>query len=203
MTKTTNIARVRRTALALLLPLSGAFLVAGCSSPSDGQGAGSSSSASSAAGPTAGAVGDDATALTAAAATALDAVPSSRLLSIERERGGSAWEILVASADGTEHEVHTDAAGTTVTAGPTSKSTDADDLAENKRFLGDATVTAREAAATLTETVDGSVAELGLDDHLGKTVWEGDVIDSAGTKHSIRLDAGTGDVVTNAVDTDD
>jgi len=34
-------------------------------------------------------------------------------------------------------------------------------------------------------------------------VWEGDVLDSSGTKHSVRIDAGSGDVVTDRVDTDD
>ena len=51
--------------------------------------------------------------------------------------------------------------------------------------------------------VSGTITELGLDDHLGKVVWEGDVRDPSGTKHSVRIDAGSGDVVTDRVDTDD
>ena len=42
-----------------------------------------------------------------------------------------------------------------------------------------------------------------IGDHAGTVVWEGDVLDGSGTTHSIRIDAGTGKVVTETVDTDD
>jgi uncharacterized membrane protein YkoI len=87
-----------------------------------------------------------------------------------------------------------------VTAGPSKEFDDAADKAENVRLTGDAKIGHNDAAVAMTEAVKGSISELGLDDHLGKTVWEGTVVDSAGTKHDIRLDAASGAVVSNVVD---
>lgn len=198
-------------ALAVALPLVGVLSLAGCSTSTADQGAGSGSSPATATSapatttsPTAGATPgvSDAGALTTAAKTALAAVSGSRILSIEQEAGATSWEILVATSDGAEQEIHTNADGTSITAGPAKKSTDAEDLAENKAFLASSGIGYATAASKITATVAGTVTELGLDDHLGKTVWEGDVVDSSGTKHSIRLDSGSGAVVTNTIDTD-
>ncbi|MCL9663820.1 PepSY domain-containing protein [Curtobacterium albidum] len=210
--QTTTKTTARRIALLSALPLVGALTLAGCagdddradtaapaaSAPSvtatDGSASGSTGSGTDAA-------GNDA--LGAAAQTAREAVGSGTVTSIEQEAGGTSWEVLVVTADGNEQEVHVAADGERTTAGPTKDDTDAGDVAENQRFVDAADLSVAQAASTLVETVPGTVTELGLDDHAGTVVWEGDVRDDTGTKHSIRIDAGSGEVVTNTVDTDD
>ena len=194
----------RRIALVAALPLAGALALAGCSSTdaAAGRSASGSSSTGASSAVTATAAAADADSLGAAAKTALDAVGSGTVIAIEQEAGGSSWEIVVAAEDGNEDEVHTDAAGRAVTAGPTAESSDAEDLAENKHLLDGAELSWAEAAAAMTDTVAGTVTELGLDDHAGAVVWEGDVVDPAGTKHSVRIDAATGKIVSNVVDDD-
>lgn len=211
--QTTTKTTVRRTALLAAIPLVGALALAGCASDDDGRddapaaaasGPSVSTDASTGAGATTGtsaAAADDA--LAAAAATARDAVGSGTVTSIEQEAGGTSWEVLVVTSDGNEQEVHVAADGERTTAGPTKETSDADDVAENRRFVDAADLTVEQAASTLTDTVAGTVTELGLDDHAGTVVWEGDVLDGSGTKHSVRIDAGSGKVVTNTVDTDD
>lgn len=201
----TDMPRTRRVTVSAAVLLAGALAVTGCSGGSDsgstGDAASSSTGTSASSGATTTAASNDA--LQAAAATARDAVGSGTVISIEQEQNGSAWEVLVVTEDGAEHEVHTDADGTNVEGTPRTDDSDAEDTAENKRFVGAAELDVNDAATRLTDTVAGTVTELGLDDHAGTVVWEGDVRDTAGAKHSIRIDAGSGDVVTNVVDTDD
>ena len=214
----TDMPRTRRIALSAAVLLAGALAVTGCadSDDTDTAGAGSSTTGSSAGndpssgtgassgtGSSSGTAADSNDALVAAGATARKAVGSGTVISVEQERNGSAWEVLVVTDDGVEHEVHTDAAGTAADGTPRTDDTDADDVAEHRRFVAAAKLDVGDAATRLTDTVAGTVTELGLDDHAGTVVWEGDVRDSAGTKHSVRIDAGSGDVVTNTVDTDD
>lgn len=204
---TTTKTTARRSALLVTLPLVGALALAGCASDDDRDDTPASGGPSVSSNATAGATGSDATAsndaLEAAAATARDAVGSGTVTSIEQEAGGTSWEVLVVTSDGHEQEVHVATDGERVTAGPTEETTIADDVAENERFVDAADLSVSQAAAALTKTVAGTVTELGLDDHAGAVVWEGDVLDASGTKHSVRIDAGSGDVVTNTVDTDD
>jgi uncharacterized membrane protein YkoI len=202
----TDMPRTRRLALSATVLVAGALAVTGCASgsgdPSGSGSSGSGSSSAAATGPaTTAAASNDA--LLAAVATARDAVGSGTVISVEQEQNGSAWEVLVVTSDQTEHEVHTNADGTATTGDPVTDDSDADDRAENQRFVDAAKIDVRDAAARLTDEVAGAVTELGLDDHAGTVVWEGDVRDDSGTKHSIRIDAGSGDVVTNVVDTDD
>ena len=209
--QTTTKTTARRIALLTALPLVGALALTGCSSDDDDRDdvAAPAASAPAASAPSvasdgsssAAATGNDA--LPTAAATARKAVGSGTVTAIEQEAGGTSWEVLVVTADGREQEVHVDADGRRTTAGPTKETSDADDVAEAKRFVGAADLSVAQAASALTKTVSGTVTELGLDDHAGTVVWEGDVRDDAGTKHSIRIDAGSGEVVTNTVDTDD
>jgi uncharacterized membrane protein YkoI len=209
--QTTTKTTARRIALITALPLVGALALTGCSSDDDDRDdvaapAASAPAASategSAGGSSAGSsAGNDA--LPTAAATARKAVGSGTVTSIEQEAGSTSWEVLVVTSDGNEQEVHVDADGKRTTAGPTKETSDADDVAEAKRFLGAADLSVAQAASALTKTVSGTVTELALDDHAGAVVWEGDVRDASGTKHSIRIDAGSGKVVTNTVDTDD
>jgi uncharacterized membrane protein YkoI len=204
--QTTTKTTARRIALLTALPLVGALALAGCASDDDRDDvaapAASAPSVAATGGTATGAAASNA-ALAAAAGTAREAVGSGTVTAIEQEAGGTSWEVLVVTTDGTEHEVHVDADGERTTAGPTQETTDADDIAENQRFVGAADLSVTQAAEALTTAVPGTVTELGLDDHRGTVVWEGDVRDAAGTKHSIRIDAGSGDVVTNTVDADD
>lgn len=160
-----------------------------------GTGTGSSSSGSASSGSN--------TALLAAVATARGEVGSGTVISVEQEQGASAYEVLVVTKDGTEHEVHTNADGSTVAGTPQTEAADADDKAEHERFVAAADLSVKQAVDALQDLHAGTVTELGLDDHVGTVVWEGDVLDSSGTKHSVRIDAGSGDVVTDRVDTDD
>jgi uncharacterized membrane protein YkoI len=142
-------------------------------------------------------------ALLAAVATARGEVGSGTVISVEQEQGASAYEVLVVTKDGTEHEVHTNADGSAVAGTPQTEAADADDKAEHERFVAAADLSVKQAVDAFQDLHAGTVTELGLDDHVGTVVWEGDVLDSSGTKHSVRIDAGSGDVVTDRVDTDD
>lgn len=160
-----------------------------------GTGTGSSSSGSASSGSN--------KALLAAVATARGEVGSGTVISVEQEQGASAYEVLVVTKDGTEHEVHTNADGSAVAGTPQTEAADADDKAEHERFVAAADLSVKQAVDAFQDLHAGTVTELGLDDHVGTVVWEGDVLDSSGTKHSVRIDAGSGDVVTDRVDTDD
>ncbi|WP_420368083.1 PepSY domain-containing protein [Curtobacterium sp. L1-20] len=201
----------RRVAGLAALPLVASLALVGCSaddSDTASTGNGSGSGAASGAATTGGASGSSADtgsndALLAAAATARKAVDASTVVSVEREQDGSAHEVLVVTADGAEHEVRTNAEGSAVDGSPRTDRTDADDTAENTRFIDAADLDVSDAVAAFEDLHAGTITELGLDDHLGKVVWEGDVRDASGTKHSVRIDAGSGDVVTDEVDSDD
>ncbi|PZE33965.1 metallopeptidase [Curtobacterium sp. MCSS17_006] len=205
----------RRIAAFAALPIVAALALTGCASDdsdddtgsagsgsvgssatdSAGTGTGSSSSGSASAGSN--------KALLAAVATARGEVGSGTVISVEQEQGASAYEVLVVTKDGTEHEVHTNADGSAVAGTPQTEAADADDKAEHERFVAAADLSVKQAVDALQDLHAGTVTELGLDDHVGTVVWEGDVLDSSGTKHSVRIDAGSGDVVTDRVDTDD
>ncbi|MEK6312137.1 MAG: PepSY domain-containing protein [Curtobacterium sp.] len=208
-------ATARRTALVAAVPLALVLGLAGCSagpadagsgssSNSDGAGSGAAERSSApSASATADAATTDGSALRTAVSTARDAVGSGTVVAVEQEAGGSSWELTVVDRDGGEHVVHTDAAGSRVTAGPIADTTDADDVAENRRFVDAADLDAVQAAAKVVDIVPGTVTELGLDDHRRAVVWEADVLGTDGTEHSVRIDAGSGAVVTNTADTAD
>ncbi|MCS6570512.1 PepSY domain-containing protein [Curtobacterium flaccumfaciens pv. flaccumfaciens] len=205
----------RRIAAFAALPIVAALALTGCASDdsdddtgsagsgsvgssatdSAGTGTGSSSSGSAS-------VGSN-KALLAAVATARGEVGLGTVISVEQEQGASAYEVLVVTKDGTEHEVHTNADGSAVAGTPQTEAADADDKAEHERFVAAADLSVKQAVDAFQDLHAGTVTELGLDDHVGTVVWEGDVLDSSGTKHSVRIDAGSGDVVTDRVDTDD
>lgn len=207
--QTTKQTTARRIALVTALPLVGALALAGCATDDDRDDVAApaasapSVSATQGSAGTATATAADGKSLAAAAATAREAVGSGTVTSIEQEAGGTSWEVLVVTAGGDEQEVHVAADGDRTTAGPTKETADAEDRTENERFVGAADLSVSEAASRLTRAVAGTVTELGLDDHAGAVVWEGDVTDASGTTHSIRIDAGSGEVVSDTVDTDD
>lgn len=204
--RTTTARSTRRVAGIAALPLVASLALVGCSTAQSDGASSTTSSSSSSGSASGGATAASATsndALRAAVATARDAVGSGTVISVEQEQNGTAYEVLVVTDDGTEHEVHTNDAGTAVSGSPRTETSDADDRAENERFTAAADLTVDDAAGRFEDLHAGTITELGLDDHLGKVVWEGDVRDASGTKHSVRLDAGTGKVVTDEVDTDD
>lgn len=205
----------RRIAAFAALPIVAALALTGCASDDsddDTGSAGSGSVGSSATDPAGTGTGSSSSgsasagsnkALLAAVATARGEVGSGTVISVEQEQGASAYEVLVVTKDGTEHEVHTDADGSAVAGTPQTEAADADDKAEHERFVAAADLSVKQAVDAFQDLHAGTVTELGLDDHVGTVVWEGDVLDSSGTKHSVRIDAGSGDVVTDRVDTDD
>lgn len=206
--RTSSVRSARRIAGFTALPLVAALALAGCSTAQSGSSGSSSSAASSSSssdssGGTATTAAASNDALRAAVETARKAVGSGVVISVEQEQNGSAYEVLIVTDDGTEHEVHTNAEGTSVSGSPRAETSDADDRAENDRFVAAADLDVSDAAGKFEDLHAGTITELGLDDHLGKVVWEGDVRDPSGTKHSVRIDAGSGDVVTDRVDTDD
>lgn len=204
--RTTTARSTRRVAGIAALPLVASFALVGCSTAQSDGASSTTSSSSSSGSASGGATAASATsndALRAAVATARDAVGSGTVISVEQEQNGTAYEVLVVTDDGTEHEVHTNEAGSAVSGSPRTETSDADDRAENERFTAAADLTVDDAVGRFEDLHAGTITELGLDDHLGKVVWEGDVRDASGTKHSVRLDAGTGKVVTDEVDTDD
>jgi uncharacterized membrane protein YkoI len=193
----------RRVSGLAVLPILAALVLVGCSAgqpgsigPSGGSDAGGSAGAAA---PDSAASND---ALLAAVESARKAVDSGTVISVEQEQGASAHEVLLVTGDGNEHEVHTNAAGTAVAGSPRTERSDADDEAENARFVAAAELDVSDAVAAFEDLHAGTVTEIGLDDHLGKVVWEGEVRDSSRTEHSVRIDAGSGAVVTDAVDTD-
>ncbi|MDP4333352.1 PepSY domain-containing protein [Curtobacterium sp. A7_M15] len=200
--RTTAARSTRRVVGLAAVPLVASLALVGCSS-AQSDGASSTSSSSSSGSASSGATAASNDALRAAVATARDAVESGTVISVEQEQNGTAYEVLVVTDDGTEHEVHTNEAGTAVTGSPRTETSDADDRAENERFTSAADLAVGDAVGRFEDLHAGAITELGLDDHLGKVVWEGDVRDASGTKHSVRIDAGTGEVVTDEVDTDD
>ncbi|MCT9621632.1 PepSY domain-containing protein [Curtobacterium sp. C2H10] len=204
--RTTTARSTRRVAGIAALPLVASLALVGCSTAQSDGASSTTSSSSSSGSASGGATAASATsndALRAAVATARDAVGSGTVLSVEQEQNGTAYEVLVVTDDGTEHEVHTNEAGTAVSGSPRTETSDADDRAENERSTAAADLTVDDAVGRFEDLHAGTITELGLDDHLGKVVWEGDVRDASGTKHSVRLDAGTGKVVTDEVDIDD
>ncbi|MDN6179264.1 MAG: PepSY domain-containing protein, partial [Micrococcaceae bacterium] len=81
---------------------------------------------------------------------------------------------------------------------------DEQDRQKHQDRVAAAKVDFKEAAAKFRDAVpDARITELGLDDEHGTTVWEGDLIDDAGAKHEVQIDAGSGDVLTNSKDADD
>lgn len=139
--------------------------------------------------------------LVQAGRTALAAVPDGTLTSIESERNGSAWEVQVVTADGTEQELELSADGTEVVTGPVTKNEDLADKSKQLDRISSAELRYEEAADKILEAVpDGRISELDLDSENGATVWEADVLASEGIKHSVQIDAASGEVLSNTTD---
>ncbi|RSN15780.1 metallopeptidase [Nonomuraea sp. WAC 01424] len=128
-----------------------------------------------------------------AAKVALDAVPGSKLVSIESEQNGKLWEVKVVGSDGTEHEM--DVQSGKVVKGPTAKQEDAQVKAKRRDLVAAAKLDYVQAADKIVAAVpEGHVTELKLGTENGKGVWEADVVTPDGTKHEVMVDAATGTV---------
>jgi uncharacterized membrane protein YkoI len=138
---------------------------------------------------------DDANqALLNAGEAAQRAVTGSTVISIESESNDTRWEVQVVTADGTEHQVQVSTDGSS--SAPSVKSEGPDDKAKHRNRVEAAKIDYRRAVSAVTRAVPGRITELDLDTHDGTTVWEADVIDSGNTKHEVRIDAESGEVVT-------
>lgn len=149
-----------------------------------------------------GAAPGDTKTLLAAAATGLQSVPDSTLVSIDRNL--STWEVHVVTADGTEHEMDVAADGDTVTRGPLVDTDDADDtgdLAEQSALVETANLDYRAAVReALAAVPNGTLSELDLDFDDGVAVWDAQVLEDQMTERTVRIDAVSGDVLSNQYD---
>ncbi|UJP09139.1 PepSY domain-containing protein [Microbacterium sp. KUDC0406] len=134
--------------------------------------------------------------LVAAGELAMKEVPGSTVITIETEQNGAVWEVQVVTSDGTENQLDISADGTEVVSGPRAESDDAADKAKHQQRVAAAKIDYKKAAELMLDAVPGgSIQELGLDSDMGKTVWEGDVIDTSQFKHEVQLDAVDGKVL--------
>lgn len=145
--------------------------------------------------------GDQGIALEDAAATAREQLPGSTVVSIESEANGTRWEVKLVTDDGAEHELDVSSTEERVIGSPSRKQEDAADRKKRRDQVSAATVDYRKAAATLRDAVPGArITELSIDTEQGGSVWEASVLDEAGAKHEVTIDAGNGKVLTNSMD---
>ena len=131
--------------------------------------------------------------------TALAQISGSTLISIETERNGAAWEVQLVTSDGTEQEMELSADGTQMVTGPVTKNEDIADKTKHLDRINAAKLDFAEAAQKILSAVpNGNITELDLDSEQGTTVWEADVMDEANIKHSVQIDAASGEVLSNS-----
>jgi uncharacterized membrane protein YkoI len=139
-----------------------------------------------------------------AAAAALKEVGNSSLLTIETEEARTIWEVTVVKKNGTEHEMLIAKSDGSLFDGPTRKVDDADDKAENRRRVRAAALDYKEGARAISDAVpDAKLMELNLESDGRLTVWEGDLRGTDGMRHSVTIDAKSGDVLRKDADADD
>jgi uncharacterized membrane protein YkoI len=149
---------------------------------------------------------DDASTLSLqdAAAAALEEVGNSSLLTIKTEEARTIWEATVVKKNGTEYEMLIAKSDGSLFDGPTKKIDDADDKAENRRRIRAAKLDYKEAARAISGAVsDAKLMELNLESDDRITVWEGDLHGPDGIRHSVTIDARSGDVLKKDADADD
>lgn len=169
--------------------------------PGDPSSAGASDSpeSSSSAAPTSPASGN-VDVVVQAGRTALDQVGSGEVISIEHENQGDLWEVEVFTSDGTKHNIDVSGDGARVVGTPVTESEDADDVREHRMRLREAKLDYAKAVRAVARAQAGEVTEIGLDDKAGRSVWEADVTDGSGVKHTVAIDSATGEVVQDRVD---
>ena len=197
--------RLRRTAPVLLLTASLTLLTSSCGASDDDPRSTASPPPADASTSTDASVDETSVDLDDAAATAVEAVDGSSLLTIETEPGRTVWEATVVTQDGTEHEMLISTEDGELIDGPTRKVDDAEDRAENRRRVAAAEVGYTAAAESIREAVpDAHLTELNLDTFEDRiTAWEGDLHGDNGVRWSVKIDARNGDVLEKDADADD
>lgn len=137
-------------------------------------------------------------ALLQAGRTGLQQVANSTVYSIESENEGDRWEVEVVTADGTKHEMYVSRDGSQVVQPPT---TDGQEAEYRERIEG-AKLDFEKAVDIIVGQVPGArLQELGLDHENGTIVWEADVVNESAIARSLEIDAATGKVLENKLDT--
>ena len=161
----------------------------------------SADSSAAPASPSASAATDDSRrALLAAVATAQDELSGVTVVSVEQddESGRTVWQVGVVTRDGDEQDVDVSADGSEVVRTERVDRQDAADRRENRALVDDAEVDVRDAVEALPGSVDGgTVDQLELDRDRDRVVWEADVLDTDRREHEIRIDARSGDVLSD------
>lgn len=137
-------------------------------------------------------------ALLRAGRTGLEQVSNSTVYSIESENEGDDWEVEVVTPDGTKHEMYISRDGRDVAQPPR----DDGRKAKYRERIQGAKLDFQKAVETiLVELPDARFKELELDHENGTIVWEADVVDGTGTARSVEIDAASGEVLKNELDT--
>lgn len=123
------------------------------------------------------------------------------VVSVDDESDGKEWDVRVVASDGTVQQVHLGADGT-VLAGPSTATTDADDEADNRALVAAASSVSLAAAQKrmLAAVPGGRVTEIELGDTGDRVAWQGDVLDTNGVRHDVRIDAVNGSVLLDRPD---
>lgn len=141
----------------------------------------------------------DNTAMLAAIGTASKAFGGGTLSSVEDDYRGTMWEVRVIDADGSERKVHTAADGASITRAVEAHPVDADDAAQNRGQVGAVRLGLADAVERLERTVPGVLDDVELDDEHGRVVWSA-TVHAADGQREVRIDAGSGDLVSNELD---
>ncbi|WP_328315582.1 PepSY domain-containing protein [Streptomyces sp. NBC_00388] len=141
-----------------------------------------------------------------AAKAAVKAVPGSKPVSVELERGADGtpvWETEVAKSDGTSSKVPVDVATGKAGKPRTDTGEDSEDKTKLASRLNNAKVTMYQAAGTATGHTKGTVSTVKLDDENDTPVWKVDVVTHADwNKTTYDVDVSSGKVLRVKVDRD-
>jgi len=135
-------------------------------------------------------------------ATAADELLGTTVVSVEQddESGQTVWQVGVVTRDGDEQDVDVSADGSEVVRTERVDRQDVADRRENRALVDDAEVDVRDAVEAFPGSVDGGTVdqlELDRDRDRGRVVWEADVLDTDRREHEIRIDARSGDVLSD------
>lgn len=134
--------------------------------------------------------------LLSAARVAEGQVPGSKAAGVDLERDLNQWEVKVIGPDGTSYQVMVSIDGENVVSEAKAQQESDSDRSEHLERLAGAELDLAGALDRLEQEFPGAaVEEISLDSDGGKVVWEIDLIDGAGAKQDVTLDAQTGELV--------
>ena len=114
---------------------------------------------------------------------------------VEVGREPDAWDVVVVTGDGSEHEIDLSADAATVTRHRVETAADdPDDAAERRRLLG-VPVDLVTALETALAEVDGTVSAVGLSEDGGVVSWEVELDEETPDAATVAVDARTGEVL--------